>query len=321
MDALYQGSPHERSEFSRLHNEFYRTMGYDIIPFERGLCGIVQGGRGLTGVSPGIVTSREDLSRFPFGRAVDDYFAMWEQDISLACESIPDGMALVGGVGNGVFEVVQDLVGYTNLCLMRADDPELFRDLFATVGDLSLEVWRRLLESYGAHFAVCRFGDDLGFKSSTLLSPADIREHILPQYKKIVDLVHSYEKPFLLHSCGNIFDVMEDIIDYVGIDAKHSNEDEIAPLPVWVERYSNRIGIFGGIDMTKLCSSKPEEVEAIVHQIIDDNEGDHGFAVSSGNSIPVYVPLENYVAMVRAVREHRGETLLPDWPWENTNAR
>ena len=35
---------------------------------------------------------------------------------------------------------------------------------------------------------------------------------------------------------------MEDLITDVGIDAKHSNEDQIAPFPEWVRRYGDRIG-------------------------------------------------------------------------------
>ena len=79
------------------------------------------------------------------------------------------------------------------------------------------------------------------YKSNTLLSADDIRRLIIPEYKKIISLVHSKGRPFLLHSCGCIFGVMDHLID-AGIDAKHSNEDEIAPFPVWVERYGDRIG-------------------------------------------------------------------------------
>ncbi|MDP2338519.1 MAG: hypothetical protein Q8N05_19130 [Bacteroidota bacterium] len=34
----------------------------------------------------------------------------------------------------------------------------------------------------------------------------------------------------------------------LGIDAKHSNKDQIAPFSVWIEKYTNRIGLFGGFD-------------------------------------------------------------------------
>jgi uroporphyrinogen decarboxylase len=204
-----------------------------------------------------------------------------------------------------VFELAQDFVGYTPLCMMRADDPELFADVFRKVGDLLVAIWTRFLERHGDTFCVCRFGDDLGYKASTLLSPDDIRAHILPQYKRIADLIHARGKPFLLHSCGCIWPVMDDIIGKVGIDAKHSNEDQIAPFPVWVERYGSKIGLFGGVDMDVLCRETEDGIRQYVQDVIRQVEGRCGWAVGSGNSIPGYVPATGYLAMIQTVREHR----------------
>jgi uroporphyrinogen decarboxylase len=126
---------------------------------------------------------------------------------------MPEGMKAIGGPGNGVFECVQDLVGFMDLCYLSSDDPDLFRDMFSKVGDTMYEIWKRFLEKHADTYAVCRIGDDLGFKSSTLLPPQNIRDHIVPQYIKIVELIHSFKKPFLFHSCGNIFEVMNDFIE------------------------------------------------------------------------------------------------------------
>lgn len=304
---LAQGSIDDRREFHRRHNLFYRDMGYDAVSFERGVCGIVQGGWGLMGRKPGIIRNRSDFEAFDFEGGAQRFFDLFREDYELMVEQLPEGMKAVGGIGNGVFEVVQDMAGYTDLCLMKVDDPELYTELFKATGDMILSIWERFLPLYGDAFAVCRIGDDLGYKASTLLSPEDIRLHIIPSYTRIVDLIHSYEKPFLLHSCGKIFEVMDDFIDTAGIDAKHSNEDEIAPFTDWVDRYGDRIGNFGGIDMTVLCQSSPEDVERAVTKIIEEVADYSGIAISSGNSIPDYVPTENYLALVRAVRTFRGE--------------
>jgi hypothetical protein len=122
-----------------------------------------------------------------------------------------------------------------------------------------LDLWTTFLARYGDAFAVCRFGDDLGFKTSTLVAPGVIRQHILPQYQRVVGRIKAAGKPFLWHSCGAIFPVMDDVIA-LGIDAKHSNEDCIAPYERWIERYSDRIGLLGGIDLDILCQKKPNEV-------------------------------------------------------------
>ncbi len=216
-------------------------------------------------------------------------------------------MKAVGGPGNGVFELVQDVVGYEQLCLISIDDADLYQDLFDTVGNMMRRIWDEFLRRFGDLYAVSRFGDDLGFKSSTLLSPEDIKTNIIPQYQRIVSVIHSYGKPFLYHSCGKNFSVMDDIIDIAKIDAKHSNEDDIALFSEWVDRYGDRIGNFGGVDMDHLCSKTEQEITEIVRDVMSYCKGNGGFALGSGNSIPDYVPTEGYLAMVNAARAFRGE--------------
>lgn len=154
-------------------------------------------------------------------------------------------MKALGGVGNGVFEISEDLVGFEYLAYMQADDPDLHRDVYRKIGNLMVEIWTEFLDRYADVFAVCRFGDDLGFKTSTLTSPNTIRQHIIPQYKRVITRIKAAGKPFLLHSCGNIFAIMEELIA-IGIDAKHSNEDVIAPFDEWIRLYGDRIGLMGG---------------------------------------------------------------------------
>lgn len=74
-----------------------------------------------------------------------------------------------------------------------------------------------------------------------------------------------------------------------------------------MERYGDRIGNFGGADVDVLCQSSESEIREYVTDILKKCEGRGGVAFGSGNSIAGYVPVENYLAMVRAVREYRGE--------------
>jgi uroporphyrinogen decarboxylase len=188
---------------------------------------------------------------------------------------------------------------------VEADDPELYADLFGKVGDLMLVIWTKFLQQYKDIFVACRFGDDLGFKSSLLTNPQTIRNHVLPQYQRIIDAVHDAGKPFLWHSCGCIFEIMEDVIG-LGIDAKHSNENTIAPFSRWISDYGDRIGLLGGFDMDFLCQQTADDIyHAVIRQGTEYRNTAQGYALGSGNSIPDYVPVENYLAMVRAAQELR----------------
>lgn len=309
------GEPFPKGELSdadvlhsmRMHCEFYRKMGYDTVSFECGAGGIMPGSGALGGHKPGAVHTMQDMNAYPWDEIPDLFFLRYDRWFNAFRDALPAGMKGVGGVGNGVFECVQDIVGYEQLCLIKVDDPDLYSMLFARVGEMLYRIWTRFLPRYGDAFCVPRMGDDLGFKSETLLSHDDIRAHILPQYRRIVDAVHATGKPFLLHSCGNLFGVMEDIITMTGINAKHSNEDIIAPFTVWVERYGDRIGNFGGIDTDNVCRMKLPVMREHIRDILDHVSGRGGIAFSTGNSIPDYVPLDGYLTMVDAVRGWRGE--------------
>jgi uroporphyrinogen decarboxylase len=130
---------------------------------------------------------------------------------------------------------------------------------------------------------------------------------VLPQYDRVIRTIKAAGKPFLWHSCGSIFAVMDDVIA-LGIDAKHSNEDCIAPYERWIESYGDRIGLLGGIDLDIVCQKPPEEVFEIVLERGRRYRGmARGYALGTGNSIPDYVPVDGYLAMLRAAGRLREE--------------
>ena len=70
--------------------------------------------------------------------------------------------------------------------------------------------------------------------------------------------------------------------------------------------YGERIGLLGGIDVDLLCRKRPEEVFDIVFERGSKYRRlAKGYALGSGNSIPDYVPVEGYLAMVRAAQAIR----------------
>ena len=253
----------------------------------------------------GPVQTREDFNKYPFDELPAIFWDKYTPHLNTIRKVMPEGMKAYGGCGYGIFESAQDLVGYENLCLMQYLDPELFADLFAKIGDLYETLWRRMVKEYSDIFVFFRMGDDLGHRTSTMLESDTIRQFILPHYKRIIDIVHSGNKKFLLHSCGNIFDLMPDILA-LGIDAKHSNEDQIAPFTEWIERYGNTIGLFGGFDMNELILNDYNYVlDKVKREAALFRAMTKGYGAGSGNSIPDYMSVDGFQAMVDAVAEIR----------------
>jgi hypothetical protein len=295
----------ELEDYYRKVIQFWKDMTYDGFDFEAAICDILPGHGAILGGMAGPIQTRDDFDNYPWKEIPKIFWETYTSHFEAIRKILPPGMKAYGGCGYGIFEASQDLVGYENLCLMQCLDPDLFSDLFKKIGDLWVDLWSGVINKYSDIFVFFRMGDDLGHKTSTLLEPAIIREHIFPQYRKIIDLVHKSGKKFLLHSCGKIFPLMEDLID-LGIDAKHSNEDQIAPFEYWVDNYSQRIGLLGGFDLNLLILEKPDVIfKTVVDQGSNFRGQANGYGLGSGNSIPGYVPVDGFLAMIEGAQKIR----------------
>ena len=297
--------PVHYEEYYRQIIGFWKDMGYDAFDYEAAICDIFPGHGAILGGMLGPIQTRQDFNNYPFDELPHIFWDTYNPHLDAIRKVMPHGMKAYGGCGYGIFEASQDLVGFENLAVMQYMDPDLFRDLFLKIGDLYIKLWTEMIRRFDDLFVFYRMGDDLGFKSGTLLEPDTIRNNILPQYKRIIDLVHKNGKKFLLHSCGNIFEIMDDIIA-LGIDAKHSNEDEIAPFDIWIKNYNSQIGLFGGFDVNTLCLKTYEEVFTYVLEKGQwFRKYSRGYGLGSGNSIAEYIPVDGFMAMVDAVKEIR----------------
>jgi uroporphyrinogen decarboxylase len=89
----------------------------------------------------------------------------------------------------------------------------------------------------------------------------------------------------------------------MGIDGRHSYEDNILPVERAYELHIDKFAILGGIDLDFICRAKPEEVYQRAKKLLIQSADRGGYALGTGNSVPDYVPDENYFAMTHAALE------------------
>ena len=198
----------------------------------------------------------------------------------------------------GVLENATQILGYENMCYLIYDDPKLVSDVFERIGEILLEYYGNVLDYNCVGASIVN--DDWGYRTQTLLKAEDMRKYVMPWHKKIVERIHKSGKPAILHSCGQLDKVYDDIIDDIGFDAKHSYEDAILPVEEFYERYKSRIAVLGGIDLNFVCTKTPEEVYERSVSMIKTAGVHGGYAHGTGNSVPVYVPHANYYALILA---------------------
>jgi len=213
----------------------------------------------------------------------------------------PDGMKLMIFTSGGVLENLVSLLGYEELCFMFEDDPELVQEITDAIGSRLLRYYELGLQhdNVGAAFV----NDDWGFKSQPFLAPEHMRKLILPWHRRFVQTIHATGRPAILHSCGELKLLWEDIINDLQFDGKHSYEDTILPVEDAYEKYGSRIAILGGIDVDFLCRATPDAIYRRCKAMIERTQTRGGFGLGSGNSITDYIPVENYNALRRAALE------------------
>jgi uroporphyrinogen decarboxylase len=211
--------------------------------------------------------------------------------------NLPDDMCIVGSGGFGHFaEHLSWLMGYETLCYALYEQ----RDLVAAIAAKNLEMFEAAAKAMLEidRVKVLWGSDDMGFRGGTLISPDDLREFALAGHKRLAQLAHEAGRPYILHSCGDLTQIMGDLIDDVGIDARHSFEDVIEPVTTAKDRYGGRIALLGGIDMDLLCRGDEAAIRARVRETLEHCMPGGGYCLGSGNSIANYVPMDNYLTML-----------------------
>ncbi len=283
----------------RVYVNFWIDMGFDGVPIEiPPNLPVEEHESRTTQVSQGSeafvsIRNMQDFENYPWP---EPSAAVNISHYERAAACLPDGAKLVAGVCAGPYEWASRLLGVEGLSLAIYMQPELVHAVFEKIGEIHTTALRQIaaLDAVGA----CRQGDDLGFKTSTFLSPEHLREYVFPIYRQMADISHTAGKPFILHSCGNLATVYDDIIDGCGIDAKHSFEDVIMPVTEFKQQYGSRVTPLGGLDVDFICRADEEALRRYVRNIAEVCFADGFWALGTGNSLTDYMPVHNYLIVL-----------------------
>lgn len=282
----------------------WQQLGYDFVRFERALAFPVKQmvepdpvpgsdkQRAWADEHEGSIRTWEDFERYPWPTVEQmDFFPFEYLNAHL-----PEGMGLMSSHGGGVFEHLSWIMSFEGLCRALYEDRPLVEAVANRLGELMTGFYQHLLDL--DHLIAVFPGDDMGFRTGPLISPKDLRALILPWHKRFAAMAHAKGLPYFLHSCGDVLKIMDDLIDDVGIDGKHSYEDVIIPAPEFQARYGDRIAVLGGMDVNILAAATPAQVRERARFLLETCGSRGRYALGSGNSIPSYVPPENYLAML-----------------------
>lgn len=205
------------------------------------------------------------------------------------------------------FEFSHYLRGLDTLLMDYVLNPDMARRLARIIMDYKTRVLEIAADT-GAD-VLCT-GDDYAHRSAPIMSPEHFREFLLPYLQEAVDVARRKGLPFLKHTDGDLWPIIDDIVD-TGIDCLDPLEPIAGMDMARVKSaYGDRLSLAGNVDCGQLLPfGTPEEVAEAVKETIAKGAPNGGFILASSNSIHPAVKPENYRAMVEAGREFGGYPL------------
>jgi len=243
----------------------------------------------------GVILNLGDFEKYTFPTISDFDYTNFEKVKAL----LPDGMGIVGQYGD-IFTMTWEMMGFESFSFALFENEELIKTLNDRLGELVLSMFEYLAQS--DYVDVIWYSDDIAYTNSLMVSPLVLDKYFFPWLKKIGDLAKRYNKPFIYHSDGILYDVMDKIID-CGVDAIHPIEPKAMDIANVKKRYGSKLCLIGNIDVDLLSRGSTDEIRKNIYKNIEEAGKDGGYCVGSGNSIPEYVKLENYITMIETVKE------------------
>jgi len=245
----------------------------------------------------GTISTMSDFESYNWPTPDDNDYAL----IDKVGECLPENMKIIANMGD-VITPLYSLTGFETFYTSVYEDPELLASMFDRVGSIQYEIFKRIIQH--KQVGAAWIGDDIAYSEHLMVSPKVLRQYLFPWYKKMGALCKEADKPFIFHSDGKLYDVIDDLVD-CGFCTLHPIEPKAMDINYVKKTWGDRLCIIGNIDLAyTLTLGTPQEVDEEVKQRIHDLAPGGGYCVSSSNSITEYVPLENYKAMREAVLKY-----------------
>ena len=281
--------------------EFANRVGQDVIGmcfYDNPFC--YEGPDGGPKALDFRITCREDWKRVlpPDISRLDKRFELldrYEKTVS----GLEAGLFVL--LGSFFTNTYDSVFGFDQFMYMLYDDPALVEEVVAAGADYCVEIARRVVQRDLTFFYV---GDDVAFKSATLIHPDQLRKIFLPHLKRVFQPAIDRGIPILYHSDGNIRALIPDLID-LGINALNPIEPYGMDIEEIKREFGRDIALVGNLDVGgSLSRGTQDDVRRDTRALIDAVGRDGGLVVASSHSITKNVKPENYLAMVETAQTY-----------------
>jgi len=198
------------------------------------------------------------------------------------------------------YERAWSLRGMENILTDMVMHTAFVEELFERILQHHLELLDTVLDY---DFDAVYIGDDWGQQKGLIMGPPFWRKFIKPGMSEMFAKIKGSGKYVCLHSCGDIRDVLPDLVD-MGLDIYNTIQPEIYDLNKLKKEYGQYITFYGGISTQQfLPYASADEVKELTRKVKNIMGKKGGYILAPTHSVTDDIPLENVMAMVGVAHE------------------
>jgi uroporphyrinogen decarboxylase len=204
----------------------------------------------------------------------------------------------LAALGLSGFTTMWCLRGFDRLMIDLVLEPERVKEL----ADLVFGFEERLINELPRfNFDAVAFFDDWGTQKGTLISPSSWREVFKPYYAHQFELVHRLGMHVYFHCCGQIMDIIPDLIE-IGVDILNISQPNLYDIPELGRLFGGKVCFICPVSYQTTCITGTrqqifDDVRVLVSSLGSFNGGLLGY-VEEYHSIGMSE--DNYQACVEA---------------------
>jgi len=237
----------------------------------------------------------QDVENYPFPKVEWFDVNFTEEDKKLS-----EKYSILGGMWSPFWHDTMELLGLEKMFIYLLDKPAIVEAVLDRAFEFYYNVSVKTFDANPGLIDIFFFANDFGTQTGLFISPDMWRKFFKPRTKMLADLGHKYNLKVAMHSCGDIHQIIPDLIE-IGIEILNPiqvSADNMDPV-VLKREFGKDLVFFGAIDYNEILTNGSEDrVREETRRMIDILGYDGKYIVAPSHDLMMAeVPAINIWAM------------------------
>ncbi len=197
---------------------------------------------------------------------------------------------------------IRDWMGIEQASYLAYDDPALLEEMITTLADVTVATLTKTFEITQGQFEAATFWEDICFNTGPLIAPDQFKKILVPQYRRITDLLRKNGVDIIWVDCDGMIDQLLPLWIDAGVNTMFPlevgtwNADPVAYRKI----YGQNLRLMGGVGKSILAGDK-QGIDQMIHHLAPLVE-EGGYIPMPDHRVPPDVPFENYMYYLKLAR-------------------